>query len=619
MKTYEPLFLKYRPQTLEDLVGQGSVKQVLVNAINNNKLVHAYLFTGPRGAGKTSSARILAKCLNCQNFDQATTRPCGECNSCKDIASSSSIDVVEIDAASHGHVEDARQLIERVNLGTVGSRYKVYIIDEVHMLSTAAFNALLKVFEEPPENVVFILATTEEDKVLPTIVSRCQKFSFKSISQRDCVERLKFVAANEKIAIEDEALQVIAKRADGALRDALGLLDQISVFASQGEADSIKQEQVLELLGGISIEDLKSISSAIFKKDISTLLNTLDEVYAKGKEALAICKELDSFLLEFLEYKGFKDLSIENDSSNSQIFDELLQLNPDLENFELVQIIDTISELEYKLKQSTQAKSLFRAALLKVAFREDISIVKDLERRLASLEQNLSSGQKIEMRAPVVSAAPIPKPTAPVSRPAAPSPAPEKPVFVETPEPVAQEPAMAKPLSSPASSDSSSEDFLLYLSPACKGIYISSKASYQGINNGIASICMPSKFKFLKPKLEAKKEEIISAIAQEYSADVQGLEVKLSDTIPEPKDKQILAAVPDKQEQIKKKVEQKLNSVSIEAKEASNNIPVQESKTSNRNTEPEEIDLESKPVSSHKIKEAVEMGISIFGGSKVIS
>src|SRR5271154_1568014 len=229
MTQYQPLFLKYRPQALSDLIGQEYVARALTNAVEHNRIFHAYLFTGPRGTGKTSSARILAKSLNCVNGPTAT--PCQVCASCEEIRQGISSSVFEIDAASNNSVDDARLLIERAPLVAQGGRYKVYIIDECHMLTKEAFNALLKTIEEPPPNVVFILATTEEHKVLPTIVSRCQKLMFRLVTQNELADYLAKIAEDQHIEIEGEALEVISRRSGGGLRDALGLLDQASLLS----------------------------------------------------------------------------------------------------------------------------------------------------------------------------------------------------------------------------------------------------------------------------------------------------------------------------------------------------------------------------------------------------
>jgi DNA polymerase-3 subunit gamma/tau len=258
------LTLKYRPQSIGDLVGQDDVKLALEKAFTNNKIASAYLLTGPRGAGKTSTARIIAKSLNCKNKkagEKATLSPCGKCSSCINITNGGDLDVVEIDAASHGGVDDARDLVIKASLSTINSDYKIYIIDEVHMASKDAFNALLKLFEEPPENVVFILATTEAHKVLPTIVSRCQQFRFKPINQKDCFKRLREICNIEQINISDEALKFITEESEGALRDALSILEQVSVF---NEADqSISKEIIERTLGKVSEREVFSLFLSI--------------------------------------------------------------------------------------------------------------------------------------------------------------------------------------------------------------------------------------------------------------------------------------------------------------------------------------------------------------------
>lgn len=505
---YQPLFLKYRPQTLGELVGQDSVKETLKNAIENNKLVHAYLFTGPRGTGKTSSARIFAKSLNCLGDPDSpeaksgpTIEPCGKCASCLGIANSTSLDVIEIDAASHGHVEDARLLIEKVNLASIAGNYKIYIIDEVHMLSTAAFNALLKIFEEPPEKVIFILATTEEDKVLPTIVSRCQKFSFKHIALNDAIKRLSHVAAEEKINIDDAALELIAKRADGGMRDALSLLDQLSAFAS---ADTITRDRVLDLVGGVSTDDLDALTKAVLEREAKTALEVLDKLSRAGKEAISISKEFANYLLELLEAgdHGF-------------------------ENFELVQMIDALSELESKMKQSTQAKNLLMAAILKLCHRQDILIVKDLMKRIEALEKGAppaQSNRQANMAAykPAAGSAQA-KPTN-ASLPATPKQATSSNVE-DKPANTASAYIDSKKQSLSQEPSANGPDFLDYLSPACKGIYMSSKSQFAGINDGVAVIQIPAKFKFLKSKLEIKADEIASAIGKANKVDITKLQI----------------------------------------------------------------------------------------------
>ena len=224
--SYEPLHHKYRPQTFAELVGQEAIATTLTNAILSLKIAPAYLFTGPRGTGKTSSARILAKSLNCLSSDKPTPQPCGKCNVCQEISKGATLDVIEIDAASNTGVDNIREIIERAQFAPVQCRYKVYVVDECHMLSTQAFNALLKTLEEPPKHVVFVLATTDPQRVLATIISRCQRFDFRRIPMNGMVEHLTQIAANENINITQEAVTLVAQVSQGGLRDAESLLDQ---------------------------------------------------------------------------------------------------------------------------------------------------------------------------------------------------------------------------------------------------------------------------------------------------------------------------------------------------------------------------------------------------------
>lgn len=290
-ENYLPLFRKYRPQSFADLVGQENLVKALSNAIELKRIANAYLFCGPRGTGKTSSARIFAKSLNCENGP--TTQPCQKCASCVDITNAVGMDVIEIDAATNRGVEGAEELIQQVHYAPVGGKYKIFIIDEVHMLSATAFNALLKTFEEPPENVIFILATTEPHKILETIISRCQRFDFRRITIDDITKRLREISDIEKIKITDDALFTIAKNVSGGLRDSLALLDQVSIL---GAKEEITKETIEELLGKVTFDRLDNLLSAIVNKDIETSLKLMDEIYSKGSEPRNFCENFIEFL-----------------------------------------------------------------------------------------------------------------------------------------------------------------------------------------------------------------------------------------------------------------------------------------------------------------------------------
>ena len=302
---YQPIHHKYRPQTFAKLVGQGAIAQTLTNAIATNRIAPAYLFTGSRGTGKTSSARILAKSFNCTAGDLPTSDPCGECNSCVGITKGISLDVTELDAASNSGVDNIRELIERCQFAPVEARYKVYVIDEVHSLSSQAFQALLKTLEEPPANVVFVLCTTEVQKVPLTIASRCQRFDFKRIRLDAMVDHLSFIAKEEFIDATPEAIRLIAQLSNGGLRDAETLLDQLSLR----DSDTIDPEMVRELVGSVREQDLLSLLSAISCDDSKELLFVIRQILQSGKDALTVLQNVAGI---------FRDLLIAKNSPTQQ-------------------------------------------------------------------------------------------------------------------------------------------------------------------------------------------------------------------------------------------------------------------------------------------------------------
>lgn len=388
LQTYVPLYRKYRPQTFGDLVGQEAISQTLSNAILHNKVAHAYLFTGPRGTGKTSSARILAKSLNCEAGPTVT--PCGVCSSCKDITSGTALDVIEIDAASNNKVEDARELIDRVQFAPVSGRYKVYIIDEVHMLTPQAFNTLLKTLEEPPPNLVFILATTESHKVLETIISRCQRFDFRRISQSALVKRLKYIAEIENINITGESLSLIARRSAGGMRDALGLLDQISVLSSVGQTVDVKD--VLNLIGALPEDMLIKVSKSIAEKDGAEILSLINELTSLGNEPLQIVKELTihfrNLLIASSVEGDIKDLI----DASEEFHDELSKQAKTFKQIEIAQIIDRLAYVERMIRGTTQQALWLEVGLLSICYRQEIFLVEELQKRVEELEKIVSSG-----------------------------------------------------------------------------------------------------------------------------------------------------------------------------------------------------------------------------------
>ena len=384
---YVPLYRKYRPQVLEEVVGQEHVKKALANAINLNKISHAYLFTGPRGTGKTSTARILAKSLNCVNGP--TVKPCGKCPSCLDIVNSTPIDVIEIDAASNRSVNDAQNILEKIQYAPVNGKYKIYIIDEVHMLTVQAFNALLKTLEEPPENVVFILATTEVHKVLDTIKSRCQRFDFKRITTDDIAKHLKHIAELENINIDDDAIMTIAKNSAGGMRDSLALLDQLSVLDTE---KTITTEDINSLLGRLSFDVLNRLSECIINSNPNDAIEVLEEIYNSGNEPSQI-------LLNLLDY--FKNLLIVKNCKSNVVLDltqttesqlEVLKNQANsLETHQITFLIERTSYYINMLKTTTNQHTWLEVAMIDLANLTENTKLVDLQNRLLKLESGESS------------------------------------------------------------------------------------------------------------------------------------------------------------------------------------------------------------------------------------
>ncbi|MEH2450964.1 DNA polymerase III subunit gamma/tau [Nostoc sp.] len=293
--SYEPLHHKYRPKSFAELVGQEAIATTLTNAIGTSKIAPAYLFTGPRGTGKTSSARILAKSLNCLKSDKPTAEPCGVCEVCQGITKGYALDIIEIDAASNTGVDNIRELIEKAQFAPVQCRYKVYVIDECHMLSTQAFNALLKTLEEPPRHVVFVLATTDPQRVLPTIISRCQRFDFRRIQLEAMVKHLSAIASKENIHISADAVTLVAQLAQGGLRDAESLLDQLGLLAGE-----VTPDRVWDLVGTVSEQDLLGLLNAIAQDKPEAVLDCTHKILDRGREPLTLLQNLAAFYRDLL-------------------------------------------------------------------------------------------------------------------------------------------------------------------------------------------------------------------------------------------------------------------------------------------------------------------------------
>jgi DNA polymerase-3 subunit gamma/tau len=385
MAQYQVLARKWRPQRFEDVVGQEHVTTTLRNAIAQKRIAHAFLFSGPRGVGKTTVARLLAKALNCA--EGPTAEPCERCPSCAEIAAGGALDVVEIDGASNTGVENIRELNENVRYRPAAARLKVYIIDEVHMLSTAAFNALLKTLEEPPEHVKFIFATTEVHKLPQTVVSRCQRYEFKRIGIPDLLERLRRIVKEEGIKATDGALFAIAREADGSMRDAQSLLDQAIVFSGK----SLAEADVQSALGVADRTILHKVTEAILTRDPGPCLRAVDELYRYGYEVPRFCRDLVQQLRNLTVAALFGDAAMLADLPDHEVTETLrqakLRTSDDLQR--LFRVAQAGTE---EVRKSAVPKLVLEMTLVKMATMPDAPPVEDLLGRLEEMERRLAGG-----------------------------------------------------------------------------------------------------------------------------------------------------------------------------------------------------------------------------------
>ena len=382
---YQALYRKYRPKTLDDVYGQDVIVKIIKNSILNNQISHAYLFAGPRGTGKTSIAKIFAKIINCEN--PIDCKPCGECVSCTQKNNS---DIIEIDAASNNGVDEIRELRNKVNLLPAYGKYKVYIIDEVHMLTQGAFNALLKTLEEPPAHVIFILATTDPHKVIETILSRCQRLDFKKISTEAIVENLSVIAEKEKINVDKEALIEIAKLADGGMRDSVGMLDQARAY-TEGK---ITVNDIHDINGTLTETDLNKLLENIIDNKLDEILEKIEKYNDQGKNFVKLLEEFIDFVRNILLYKEAPKYFKER-KQNIETYE---QIAPKITIKELFSIIETFNKYSFEMKNNNNSKLLFELAFIKIISDKNSEIVEKNEQKSEKLlklsEKNLQIKEK---------------------------------------------------------------------------------------------------------------------------------------------------------------------------------------------------------------------------------
>ena len=411
--------LKYRPMTFSDVVGQEHVVRTLRHAIEAGRVANAYLFIGPRGIGKTTTSRIFAKALNCQHPEcrggqepapTCSVEPCGECQNCLEIAAGRSLDVTELDAASHNKVEDVKPIIDAVQFKPTSSKYKIFIVDECHMLSNAAWNALLKTLEEPPPYVRFIFATTEGDKVLPTIISRCQRFDLRRIQTHDIVSRLKYICEKENVEAEEDALLAIARGAEGGMRDALSSLDQLISF----KGNKITEEDALGVFGLVSRSALESLAGAILKGDTASILNAIEMFDSAGKNMRRLSGELLTHFrnLVVLQALGPESKSLAATPDQIKVLENQAQ---GVDPGRVFKVCDQIAEMEDKLRYVLSVRTLIEMSLIRASRIATTATVEELMRAVKALKEGGVPAVPAAPVAPVEPVAPV-APVAPVEQ-----------------------------------------------------------------------------------------------------------------------------------------------------------------------------------------------------------
>ena len=406
-----PLPLKYRPMTFDDVVGQEHVVRTLRHAIEAGRIANAYLFIGPRGIGKTTMSRIFAKALNCTSPDGV--EPCGKCANCVEIAAGRSLDVTELDAASHNKVEDVKPIIESVQFKPTSSKYKIFIIDECHMLSNAAWNALLKTLEEPPPWVRFVFATTEGDKVLATIVSRCQRFDLRRIQTHDIVGRLKHICAAEGIDAEEDALLAIARGAEGGMRDALSSLDQLVAF----KGDKVTEEDALGVFGLVSRSALEGLAGAILRGDVAAILEAIETFDSAGKNMRRLSGELLQHFrnLAVLQALGPTAKSLAATPDQVKVLSEQAK---GVDPGRVFRVCDQLAEMEDKLRYVLSVRTLIEMSLIRASRLATTATIDELLKAV----RGMKGGDSVEAPRPVAAHEPAPVPPPQPAPAAAPSP-----------------------------------------------------------------------------------------------------------------------------------------------------------------------------------------------------
>lgn len=384
---HKALYREYRPQKFSDVVGQEHIIRTLKNEIMSGNIAHAYMFSGTRGTGKTTAAKIFARAVNCLNPQNG--EPCNECESCKAILNDSTVDIFEIDAASNNSVDDVREIRESVKYTPANSKYKVYIIDEAHMLSKGASNALLKTIEEPPEYVVFIFATTEPNKMIPTVLSRCQRFDFKRITVEEMKDRMRYICSKEGVEAEEDALSVIARNSQGALRDALSILDRCILFGDT----HLKYYDVVEILGIVNIDEIFGLADDIITHNVAAALKKIDSFISSGKDIEILSSELLEHMRSLMICLAAGDSAKEIISVSDDEFERMKKsiANTDIDN--IIRIINILSEIQNNLKYATDKRTIFEVGIIKTIKPTYDTSKEALEERVKYLEKVIESGK----------------------------------------------------------------------------------------------------------------------------------------------------------------------------------------------------------------------------------